>query len=140
VVVNSVDLLPTILDVLGYPLPENIDGISMIRSPAKEDRVVYSESYSDPTLIAHAKRDLLQRAVIRGRWKLIQPAKGPSELYDLSSDPRETQNLGGSEMHIAGALLETLKRWSRGAKAVTKNAEIPDAQVMETLKSLGYVQ
>jgi arylsulfatase A-like enzyme len=48
-----------------------------------------------------AYRDI-QRAVRRGRWKMIRyPKVGITQLFDLETDPYETRDLAGDPRHAA---------------------------------------
>lgn len=54
------------------------------------------------------------RGVRTERWKYVRYATGERELYDLASDPYETQNLAGFAEHaeteaVLGARIDALK-------------------------------
>lgn len=68
-------------------------------------------------------------AIRQGRWKLIEPAKGPAvnrqvnietgnlsqvQLYDLAADPGETENLAAAEPARVAELQQLLERVRRG--------------------------
>jgi arylsulfatase A-like enzyme len=137
--VNSVDLLPTVYEVLGYPAPKSIDGLSILNAAVKSERRIYSESFSSHALLAN-KAQRMQRAVIAGRWKLIQSSSGVPQLYDLAVDAGEQSNLANSQPQIASRLTQDLTLWAKRAKVTSNNQDRPDRQTMDALKSLGYVQ
>lgn len=70
--------------------------------------------------------------------KLIITTDGGAELYDLLADPKELANLAASDSAAAGELRARLAAWIRSEMAPTVAAEL-DPEVIETLRSLGYV-
>jgi arylsulfatase A-like enzyme len=60
--------------------------------------------------------NLRYRWIIQGDWKLILPHApnmkgGTPELYDLSKDPNETENLAARHPDKVGALSAKLDAW-----------------------------
>lgn len=88
-------LVATFCELCNVPVPEGLDGPSLVpslRAPDKTSNpVVYAEFAS------HTKAG---RAMIRkGSYKYSHYFSDSPELYDLSKDPREMQNLAGSAQH-----------------------------------------
>lgn len=99
-VVSLVDLMPTLLDLAtgGQPLDiaDPLDGRSMAclldgDSGGWPD-VAISE-YTDMGVCAPC------RMIRRGHFKYIYTHGHPAQLYDLANDPRELENLAGTEQH-----------------------------------------
>ncbi|MFK8004256.1 MAG: sulfatase-like hydrolase/transferase [Polyangiales bacterium] len=88
--VHTVDLFPTLLQVLGLPSDASLDGESfadvLVREDAGTREFNYTEFVSD-AVTGWAVRD--------ERYKLIHFEDGTEELYDLSLDLAETNNLVG---------------------------------------------
>lgn len=90
-VVNTVDILPTVLEFAGIPLPTGVrlDGVSLgahLRNDNGPKRSwAYSEQFSSATSY--------KRAIRNGRYKLIKASGGSRQLYDLTADPLEARNL-----------------------------------------------
>jgi arylsulfatase A-like enzyme len=130
--------MPTILEVTGIPIPKNLDGTSLLALSRGETRPVFSESYAG-SLEQGRRPDDRWRSVVVGRWKLIHSRTKSCELFDLQSDPGETQNLCDTEETLRQKLSSNLKALAQ--RAASNNPVVrPDAQTMEALRSLGYVQ
>lgn len=81
------DVMPTLLDLAGLPIPESCDGISML-ADARRD-VFYGE-------IGENAR--ASRMIFDGRYKLIwYPAGNRVQLFDLETDPTEATDLSLNE-------------------------------------------
>jgi len=80
------DIYPTVCDLVGVPIPAGLEGRSqapVLRGEKRSVRDAVFLGYKD-----------LQRAVRRGRWKLIRyPKIDRTQLFDLESDPHETVDL-----------------------------------------------
>jgi Arylsulfatase A and related enzymes len=92
--VEEVDVLPTILDVLGAPIPSCVQGKSLValanNPSSKHKQAVFSEF---PTI----------RMARTKEWKLVHYVKArQGELYHLTEDPYELTNLFDDPKH-AGA-------------------------------------
>ena len=79
------DVMPTLLDLAGVPVPETVEGMSLVRE--EQRTYVYGENGED----LHATR-----MVRDARCKLIYYATGNRrQLFDLESDPLELRDLAG---------------------------------------------
>lgn len=137
--VRTVDILPTILDVLSMDPSECFDGISflplLLRSEDPEPRIAYLDaSYL--------------RAVRTDRWKLIEKEKENSlELYDLKKDPRETTNLLETEKAAADFMRKKMQVFidkielekSLTTYAIAETKREVEEETIRRLKSLGYL-
>ena len=125
---RHVDIAPTILDLLGRPLPPDIDGRAL-RQPSSRDEDTYFEALSG----AFNRGWAPLRGIIRGRLKYIDlPIP---ELYDLSTDPRETRNLATDRPSDAAALAKAVRALPMAAPRPRAESSVADAR----LQSLGYV-
>ncbi|AXK37787.1 arylsulfatase [Streptomyces armeniacus] len=119
--VSTVDLVPTLLDACGVPVPETVQGRSFLplvgggSDPGRPDEVFIQISESQ-----------VGRAVRTARWKYAVTAPDAdgwhdasaaryveTELYDLAADPYELDNLAGLSSHreVAATLRHALLRW-----------------------------
>ncbi|UCE84559.1 MAG: sulfatase, partial [Deltaproteobacteria bacterium] len=138
--VSSVDVLPTVLDVLGLPIPDRVEGRSLAPGAPPRDRIVLAESYPGALLHrAHPRFRRVARAVFAGDLKLIATTAGGRELYDLSRDPAERNDLydAAAPPH---ALERALEAWLAGRAAAPRgSAGRPDAEMRARLRALGYL-
>ena len=84
------DVFPTLCELVGTPAPAGIEGKSL--AP-----VIRGEQDSVRNTILLAYRDV-QRAVRRGKWKLIRyPKVDKTQLFNLDSDPYEVNDLAADK-------------------------------------------
>ena len=136
--VSLADLMPTVLQVLNVEIPTEVQGHGLLplMAPrkAEESRNLYAETFL-PRL--HFNWSEL-RAVETDRYQFIDAPK--PELYDLSKDPGETQNLYAAKKAVAEELRKRLTtligEYSASQELADKTGL--DPALMERLKSLGY--
>jgi arylsulfatase A-like enzyme len=132
VLVSQVDLMPTILDWLGYPSPPGVQGHSLRNAGAPHEIFARSSDTSQPGSV--------RRAIFSGSLKLIQFTGRSPELYDLASDPGELHNLYQPGVPQTVELERRLAAWRASApRPPAANGKLSPSSI-EALKSLGYVQ
>jgi tetratricopeptide (TPR) repeat protein len=131
-----VDVVPTMLDLLGLPPMTNVDGRSMRPFMGGEQPFDRAASYFE-ALNANLTRGWAPlRGVVLDRLKLIDlPIP---ELYDLDADPGEQHNLYAQQRERARDLEARLDRIAKGVSPVVPSAPI-DADAEARLRALGYV-
>ena len=94
----SIDHLPTLLELAGVDIPDNVQGRSLVpflegNPPTDWRESFLIEYYSDIVMPRLVKMGY--KAVRTKKWKYIQyvDLMGMDELYDLESDPYEMRNL-----------------------------------------------
>jgi len=155
--VQHVDVVPTLLEALKIPISseETFDGTSLMPLIDGEKEELHSAIFAEE---AYYER---KRAVRTTRYKYIKALSkeaamcgccqrihgGLEELYDLSKDPQETQNILKEEPKVTNALRNKLNRWVKSFEYVEveeklkekyKPSDEEEREVMERLRKLGY--
>jgi arylsulfatase A-like enzyme len=108
------DLLPTLAELAGAPLPDAIDGISfastLLGQPGRQ--VVHEHLYWEWR--GELGRFGTAQAIRMGRWKLLRKKhwlRSPSvELYDLDADPGEERDLSAGQPELVVDLIARMDR------------------------------
>jgi tetratricopeptide (TPR) repeat protein len=133
--VRHVDIMPTVLDALGMPIPAGLAGHTLaplLRGEQGSDEASYFEAMSGNLSRGWAPL----RGVVRHETKLIDlPIP---ELYDLASDPQEARNRAAEDAARARELRALLDRMSAAASPARAPA-VESADTRERLRSLGYL-
>jgi arylsulfatase A-like enzyme/thioredoxin-like negative regulator of GroEL len=133
--VGLVDVMPTILELTGTPVPSGLDGesvVALMRAPSRAGGdVLYAETLY-PRLhfgwseLVSARDD---------RFKLIRGRR--QELFDYRRDPGETVNVIDQHPDVASRLNQIASRvLARGSSA--GGAATVDADTARRLNALGY--
>ena len=120
----SMDFFPTILDLAGLPLhPElHVDGNSLLEQLKGDDSGERTLHWHYPHY--HGSTWKPGAAIREGNWKLIEFYHYNNfELYDLSNDLGEQNDLSKSNPHKAKELRAKLNKWQKkmNAKMPTPN-------------------
>jgi arylsulfatase A-like enzyme len=139
--VSHVDLLPTILDVLGQPAPAHLQGRSLLGTETGPAPDVISESFAQAKLMQlHPRFKRTERALMSGDRKLVWSTAGKRELYDVAKDPAEQHDLCAAERATCASLQQKLEAWIASIPRTRTPDRKLDKQSLERLKSLGYTQ
>lgn len=133
--VNTIDLTPTLLDAAGIPVPEEMQGSSILPLTVGDN-----EGWPEETFVQISEAQV-GRAVRTHRWKygVDAPERHGAQsagsdryieqyLYDLEADPYELCNLIGMTSHaeVAEIMRQRLLR-----RMVEAGEEAPDVQAAE---------
>ncbi|MEM1204141.1 MAG: sulfatase-like hydrolase/transferase [Acidobacteriota bacterium] len=143
--VGTVDIVPTVLDLLGAAVPEIVHGRSLLPAMTRDERSgdggsgrnlepQYAETLS-PRL-SHGLGEL--RVLFDRGYKYIF---GPRpELYRLEDDPRELNDLVDEEPEIARVMRSRLERFvqDHAIEDVSDRVELDD-ESRRRLEALGYI-
>ena len=134
---SSVDLMPTVLDLVGLPPQPGIDGHSLARPMldpgAHAERIAYSETYFPRY---HFGWQHL-RAARSQQYKYIEAPE--PELYDLAADPGEATNIYRSASRRAENLRLQMEELVKDASQATPERRSLDPETLQRLAALGYV-
>jgi len=139
--VSLVDVMPTVLQALGIPLPASLQGRSLLSLVAGRTgdsaSNLYAESY--PPFL-HFGWNLLRGLQWHG-WKYIETTR--PELYDIRVDPGESRNLFSTHqamaLEMSNRLRTVVSRHTPATGASTPENAPQDPALLESLRSLGYV-
>jgi uncharacterized sulfatase len=118
--ISHIDIVPTVLDIFGQPIPPFLPGHSLVG-------LLCGEGSADvgPIYCEYCRYDMdadgfggfqLMRGVFDGRYKLVIHLTESDELYDLAADPGEIHNLIGdpayfdSRDHLHDRLIDWMHR------------------------------
>ncbi len=138
--VRSVDLFPTVVDLLGITPPAGLAGVSLAPLMTGARRTLDLEGYAEALYPLHHFGWSELRAWRAGRYKVIDAPR--PELYDLDKDPHETNNLYAARRSVADAMLGRLRERESGearAAAAAQAAPEVDPDARARLAALGYV-
>lgn len=137
---SLVDVMPTLLSLLGVSSPPALDGRNL--SPLFGDapteglrgRFLFGEADHN-----NAEHDVT-RAVRRGSFKLIyNRLSGRSELFDLAEDPGETRDVKAQQPEAARRLRAVLGRFLERETLPGEKAPALTPDERERLEALGYL-
>jgi len=132
---RTIDLLPTILALMGSPAPAGVDGASLVPLFGGKDAgtaVSYAETLFPKINMGWAEL----RAIRTNQWKYIRAPR--PELYDLSRDPKETNNVLAEHPYEVRKLEAQLVAASRSTGSEKVETTPMDERTLAQLKSLGY--
>jgi uncharacterized sulfatase len=160
--VQTLDILPTIIDYLGLEpsnLVKDIQGKSLLKLVEHRDSrdfTISERSDWQPGGLKARKLDYLEqtyphfdwrqyeqelRALRTKEFKYIWSSRTKGELYNLTSDPGESRNLIAVERNNSLELRNKMEQWGSSfipAKQSTLEAEL-DRFVKDKLRKLGYL-
>lgn len=136
---RTIDLLPTVLELMGGQPPAGCQGVSLV--PAFRGRPVDTDYSYAETLFPKMNMGWAElRAIRSNRWKYIRAPK--PELYDLAQDPEEAHNVIDRHPVEASALEARLKAiLGPAAQGGTEKVQtsLVDENTLRQLKTLGYL-
>lgn len=151
--VSLIDVMPTLLDVMGLPYPAppapTLEGRSLVPAIdgyALPARAVFAESGKSFFPASVRRRQSFDvagrfRSVTLDFWKLVWtpglPDSTAFELFDLAEDPWEMMDLAGTHRAEIHRLAPLLAAW---ADTGNTDAPQPPRDEIERLRSLGYIR
>jgi arylsulfatase A-like enzyme len=123
---SAIDLMPTVMDVMGQEIPSDVEGRSllpMMRDPSLPgyEHVFSSSSFvnaggtdnSVDSVMRYTEHDSMATVTTEDWTLLYDTAPGGSELYNLKSDPRQEKNVISSHQDVARELHRLLVKHLR---------------------------
>ena len=138
--VENIDIMPTLLDLLGITVPNEVQGRSLVSllsgSRFETDKMAYSENYYPRYHYGWSELKSLRTV----RYQYIQAPR--PELYDIVRDPMERTNIFGQSGSLAERFIKEMKRIQEHSPAPGDESKAPrqlDNDTLEKLRALGYV-
>lgn len=146
--IRLLDVMPTVADLLGVELPGSLDGRSlrsvMTGDESRERLALLSQTKDGPKRVGlramgHKYIRTVQGA---GQVKPLNPTPPLQQLYDLSADPGERDNLVPRRPEMVRLLDQMLaERWLGYDVTISPElANEADPALLERLRSLGYLR
>jgi arylsulfatase B len=103
--VSALDLLPTAISAAGLKPPTNLDGVNLMPHLSDNTKPVGQRS-----LFWRYGQNLAMR---KGQWKVVKQRSNDFQLFDLASDPAETNDLSALRPDMKKQLLAELEATNR---------------------------
>lgn len=134
---GHVDVLPTLVSLVGAAMRAEIDGRSLLPAIRGEDAVGGA-----PTLAYLALEEKQMRSLVDDGRKLVLDSRSIDRLFDLGQDPAEHENLSARRLFERALLAQRLRRLEWDLAAVGRQAESVeiDPELRKQLEALGYIQ
>ena len=138
-IVEAMDLMPTIVEILGSELPSAVQGASLIP-------VIEGESTPPYVAFGESQVGEGQRFVaLAGYRGVVTGADGAMALYHTAGDPLELDDVSSAEADKVAKLTGDMEAWTKMVTATSLDPELRtgaelDEETLKQLKSLGYVQ
>lgn len=139
--VQQIDMMPTILDIAGIPIPPGVQGRSLAplfldQKEENESSVpVFAETVYGGFQATEEMAKTRWRCVRTDAWKFIE-IEGPTgkafQLYDLLSDPKELQSVYGEKALKTPFLEMLLAEWRRQNEVRRKAIAIGATRIAST--------
>ncbi len=140
--VRQIDILPTILDLIGVENNTGTTGKSVV--PIVKGEVgVDRDAYMEATGLAIPRKDEWLAGIrVENKYKYIySPFREDfeEELYDLENDPAEERNIAKGNGDVVGRLRKKIEEMRTEELVGTKLDQEDQEKVVERLRSLGYI-
>ncbi|NOR53541.1 MAG: hypothetical protein GQ536_05595, partial [Candidatus Aminicenantes bacterium] len=146
--VRSIDIMPTILEILGIKPLKNFQGINLMPVISRGNiKKLNLTSYGETFLPKLRLGEEELRSYRTNKWKYIRYTKDnkivKEELFYLENDPNEHQNLsktGKGKNKAFSLLLDKLIEHDRKISTKKNTLFEMDEETKKKLKSLGYIK
>lgn len=155
--VQLIDVMPTVLDLLGLKVPVMVEGQSLVpllrgqafhrRGPVMTSRFAHPGALPDGP-VRENRTDTF--AFVDAKWKLIYRDKAAKvgmnrvELYDRIADRAEQKNVAAEHPHEVERMMNEVGKWIDAQNKVRVvlghgGKSTLDQQTIDQLRSLGYL-
>jgi iduronate 2-sulfatase len=161
--VQSIDIVPTVMQLLGFPVPVDVDGQNLAGLILEGDRFGLNEvamgassnmggmeyvrtpqwKYIGPSGYSLDRLLWVMKPRPGSKTDLVKRLVLGEQLFNLETDPREQLNVIDKYPEVAADMRERLKVLREGCPDSPKKPERllrPSQQEREQLRALGYVE
>ena len=134
--VNNIGWIPTLLELIGAPVPEGLDGVSFAAG-------LLGGSFPSTPIFWHFPHYTNQGgrptgAMRDGRWTLVEYYdEDRVELYDLDADIRQRTNVAAQQPERVARMRSALEAWRR---TIGAQSNLPNPACDEALFRRLYVE
>lgn len=156
--VQSIDIMPTVLELSGLPVPEGIQGQSLVPllssaqgtavsragflqgvggdstpGPGEEGRAAITEKARSDDPSSPPNKEEESYAIVKDGWKMIHNRVSPNgkpefELFDHRTDPLNMKNVAAQNPEVVQKLAQEIDAWHKAAKAARLDSGPGDQQ------------
>jgi arylsulfatase A-like enzyme len=147
--VSLIDVMPTLIDIVGAEQPEHHEGVSLVplllsgRDGANELRQRLERRPLFSYRVYSSRTGAALWAIMRGDWKMIDWFGKRRRLYDHREDLAERHDLTDQKPDLAAALLDRLEgfkeRMNKHEPANEQAEIVLDEELLGRLDRLGYI-
>ena len=102
------DVLPTICELIGQPVPKQNDGISFLPTLQGEKQKCHEYLYFE--FCKSPKQKIYSQAIRMGDWKAYRQVGKPLELFNLAKDPFEKSNIAKANSDLSRKMVDLMKQ------------------------------
>ncbi len=134
---RTIDIAPTILDLMKFPTSSSMDGISLVNVWNLKAEPPNRRTYFEALSVSINRNWAPIRGMYSGDHKYIfLPVP---ELYDLSKDPQELTNLCAQDEALCAKFNDEYTQYARMVGVTDVVAQEIDPETAEKLNALGYI-
>lgn len=138
-IVEVVDLMPTLLELSGQPVPAGVQGASLLP-------VINGGGQPPYVAFAESPQSGGQRFVALGGMAMVSGIAGDrAQLFDLGADPPALDDLAVAQPDKLEVMVRHLQAWEKMVSVASLDPDLRteedlDEETLKQLKSLGYIQ
>ena len=138
--VGGLDVAPTILGLAGMEIPAAMQGRDLFANDTREKPLFAESDYRRQIMIQDGQWKLIRTLVSFYYVDAFAPTSGTVELYDLSSDQGERNNVANNYPQITRDLTARLDTWNAAQTAQVPARPTVQPEAIEGLRALGYLE
>ena len=149
-ITDSIDIMPTLLELVGIDRPDLIRGRSLLdaidgNGEEREDLPSFAELFYQLSVSIRTPRfKFIKELQTQGIYSIFKgrptTVEGYVRLYDLVNDPGETKNLADKNPELIARFERQYAAWRKDRLNLPRSTQRRmDPETIERLKALGYI-